>query len=280
MTTAHDLLTESLPHLSGGLQARVRAFLEQPVHVGDTITLRAVYPTPDEQCVPSSDLGFKFVPYTSLNQEFDYETRKYTGEIAEYNGTHTLYPEAGAARCYDWEDLAAGIVVPINGRNYRVGITVAGAGDWGSPDEAVVTFTRTDDAETEYKPFDHQAEVLTLRALLEHRLLGYREVLAKIEAGDKDWGSPESFQQQILEHQLRIANLESGAERMMPEGPVTLFGQPQFIQNEISPRTKHEAARHLATLDTNWADSGNVNIMFACDEEGVPCAAWLEASCC
>lgn len=282
MPDARDLLHEALPHLAGDLQARVRAFLDQPVHIGDTITLNARWPKAEERCESSSDLGFRFVPYVSKHREYDFEAREYTGGIASYEGQHTLYPEVGPARSYSWEALGAGIVAEINGRNYRIHITVAGGSDgWGEgvPDGAVVSFTRTDDPETEYMAHDPEAAVREDLLYRERLICEHREILARIEAGDEGWDDPEYIQTRITEDELHIENLKAGAERHWPKGPVILFGQPCFIQNEITPRTEHEAARHLATLETGWGDSGNINILFACDEDGVPCAAWFEASC-
>jgi len=271
--SARDLLTETLPHLPGALQARVREFLGEPVHVGDTIVLNASYPTPEERCEPSSDLGFRFVPYTAKHREYDFDKREYTGEIRTYEGQHTLYPEAGQARNYDWSALAGGIVVPINGRKYRVGIHVEESD--GIPEGAVVTFTHTDEDETPHSLHDPSVGVQSLVTYFQNCIEGYREQLADRE---EEWDS-DSIRASLLEDELHIENLESGAELRWPKGPVTLFGQPCFIQNEITARIPSGAAMHLATLDTGWGDCGNVNILFACDDDGVPCRAWFEASC-
>lgn len=59
-----------------------------------------------------------------------------------------------------------------------------------------------------------------------------------------------------------------------------LFGQPVWIQTEHYPAYKGKPCCHLATIETRWGDSGNFNILIACDDQGDPAVAFFEASCC
>lgn len=59
-----------------------------------------------------------------------------------------------------------------------------------------------------------------------------------------------------------------------------VFGQPVWIQNQYYPAYKGEPCFHLATLEIGWGDSGNFNILIACDKQGDPIVAFFEASCC
>jgi hypothetical protein len=62
--------------------------------------------------------------------------------------------------------------------------------------------------------------------------------------------------------------------------PVTAFGQPVFIQNTVTPSLDGRCASNLMTLETGWGDAGNINLLCALDEKGVPAKVWFEASCC
>jgi hypothetical protein len=59
-----------------------------------------------------------------------------------------------------------------------------------------------------------------------------------------------------------------------------VFGQPTWIQGECYPAHKGEPCYHLVTVECGWGDSGNWNILVGLDENGVPEAAYFEASCC
>ena len=71
----------------------------------------------------------------------------------------------------------------------------------------------------------------------------------------------------------------------LPGGPnvrlpyLTVFGQPRFIQNPVFPGLHGVCASNLFTLETGWGDAGNLNVLCALDEEGIPAKVWHEASC-
>jgi hypothetical protein len=71
----------------------------------------------------------------------------------------------------------------------------------------------------------------------------------------------------------------------LPGGPnvrlpyLTFFGQPRFIQSPVFPEFKGACASNLFTLETGWGDAGNLNVLCALNQEGIPAKAWHEASC-
>jgi len=71
----------------------------------------------------------------------------------------------------------------------------------------------------------------------------------------------------------------------LPGGPnmrlphLTLFGQPRFIQSPAFPEFMGACASNLFTLETGWGDAGNLNVLCALNQEGIPARAWHEASC-
>ena len=71
----------------------------------------------------------------------------------------------------------------------------------------------------------------------------------------------------------------------LPGGPnvrlpyLTFFGQPRFIQNPVFPELNGVCASNLFTLETGWGDAGNLNVLCALNQEGIPARAWHEASC-
>jgi len=71
----------------------------------------------------------------------------------------------------------------------------------------------------------------------------------------------------------------------LPGGPnmrlpyLTFFGQPRFIQNPVFPELNGVCASNLFTLETGWGDAGNLNVLCALDQEGIPAKVWYEASC-
>jgi hypothetical protein len=288
MATARDLLTEALGHLSAmphqmgsvhELCLQIGEFLDQPVHIGDTIALHAHYPKREEYAEPTTELGYTFQQCVSKNRVYDFETSSYTGEIEDYKFTRTVYPEAGPTRQYEWSALREGIVVPINGRNYRVQISIDS--DDGIPGGATVTFTRTDDEETPFESFDLEAAVAKQITYWQGEITEAKAEIEEIKRTNRqsEWFNEAHYESQIARAECRIANLENGSEVPWPGGDVTFFGQPRFIQNEMSPAHNGRAGMCLASLNTEWGDAGNVNILFACDDNGVPCRAWFEASC-
>lgn len=172
-------------------------------------------------------------------------------------------------RLYGAVDVEAGVVVPINGRRYRVQVKLRTDED-AMPLGASVVFTPTGDPETPYKTWDGEA----VRARLLADLREDRSETQTMMHADPPWVTKE-----LARLDARIARLESGEERLRPHVPVRFFGVPDFIQNSIFPALGGKAAQNLVTLETGWGDCGNVNLLFACDAEGVPCKVWFEASC-
>jgi hypothetical protein len=165
-------------------------------------------------------------------------------------------------------------VVPIAGRRYRMTITIDGTDDdyHSIPESAVVTFEPTDEPETPFEPFDAAAVQQKHRKHLVAQIAEYEAEDAK--DGDnfwKDW---------IEQHKKTIKRIDDGEEVYGHGKFLQVFGQPVFIQNPIFPEYEGRSAYHLATLETGWGDSGNINIMIALDADGVPVQAWFEASCC
>lgn len=184
-----------------------------------------------------------------------------------------LTSEYAPVRPYSFADLRAGIVADINGQKYRIRVCVNDMdeddswGDCGTPERAVVTFEPVHERtmETPWTPWDEakvRAEwiALTKRDIEHLRSAGHAE--------------------NVEHYEKQVRDLESGEYPVRPKGPVLLFGKPYFIQNPIFPALDGKAAQCLAVLETEWGDSGNINLLFACDEAGVPCNVWFEASCC
>lgn len=177
--------------------------------------------------------------------------------------------EYSPVRSYSFTDLRAGIVADINGLKYRIRVNDMDEddswGDCGTPERATVTFEPTDEPETPWTPWDEakvRAEWIALtKQDIEHlRSAGHAE--------------------NVEHYEKQVRDLESGESPVRPKGPVLLFGKPYFIQNPIFPALNGKAAQCLMVLETEWGDSGNINLLFACDEAGVPCRVWFEASCC
>jgi hypothetical protein len=57
------------------------------------------------------------------------------------------------------------------------------------------------------------------------------------------------------------------------------FGQPQFVQGEVYPAHDGKPCYHFLTVENGWGDAGNWNIFLALDDNGLPKAAYFEASC-
>lgn len=268
MTT--DLLREALTHIpeDSDLARRVAEFLSSPVHVGDTLSFRAEWPGRGDKD------AYETRERTSRHRKFNFDTREYEEGYNDHTWSEPVFPEYAPARSFDFAALSEGIVVEINGHRYRIHAVVQD--DDCSPSAAHVTFTATDDPETPWTPFDEDAARQEMIERLRDEIAEYEEMLAETEDGnsDRSW-----MRNSVEENRCRIWNLEHGEDMWAP-GEVVVFGQPHFIQNPIYPTHEGRSAMHLMTLETGWGDSGNVNILFACDDNGVPCAAWMEASCC
>jgi hypothetical protein len=273
---SRQLLAAALAHVPANseLAAEISSFLSEPIHIGDAIILQDG--THKEYDHKETADGYTVINVSGMKREYDWEKREYTGRIVTHEHTHKLIPEVGPAREFTMDDLRAGIVVAIHGRNYRVNI--ATSNDDGIPTGAVVTFTRTDDPETAHTVFDFDAAVAASIKQHKDQIAGEKKWMAEDE--DQSEESAAYYARSIEDSELRIADLEGGSTRPWPKGPVSFFGQPQFIQGEIRPLYNGKPAMHLVTLDSSWGDSGNENILFACDDDGVPCAVWFEASCC
>jgi len=209
-----------------------------------------------------------------------FEDRKsvymWKGEKQEDTYQKTLYPELGDGRLYAYGvDVANGVVVPINGRTYRVFIAIDY--DWNDsiPESATVTFFETENAETEHEVFDRAAH-------RQKHIDRLREGIGENEKAVTEFGADdmEYLKSVIAESYLEIEQLESGEDLYRHGAELKFFGQPEFIQNEMMPVYNGRLASHLATIETGWGDSGNVNILVSCDDDGVPVAVWFEASCC
>lgn len=266
MTTARELLRSTLPYVGDAAQkAKIMAWLGEPVHVGDTITLRASYP--DEQEEPTGELGYTFEEGTC-----HYIWR---GEEETTKVRHTLYPEAMPCTGYQMADLTQGIVVGIKGRRYRLTVSLH-CGEYGEPRDATVVLERTSDPCTVGHEWDHDEALGVDIGMRVKGLAVLRSDLKDpaLDEDDRDW-----LRSAIQSQERKLRSLRAGGERLSPDYPVVVGGQPQFLQNAITPTYHGTAASHLVTINTGWGDGGNAVILFACDDEGVPCKAWLEASC-
>lgn len=182
--------------------------------------------------------------------------------------------EYAPVRSYSFTDLRAGIVADINGQKYRIRISVNDMdeddswGDCGTPEHATVTFEPVHERtmETLWTPWDEEATKANIRRCND-------EAIAKWRA--KNDGDTEEMVGYLEEQNAKLVD-----QKLTPKGDVHLFGLPYFIQNPIFPALNGKAAQCLAVLETEWGDSGNINLLFACDEAGVPCNVWFEASCC
>jgi hypothetical protein len=167
------------------------------------------------------------------------------------------------------------IVANINDHRYCIMIDIHGDDrDYGHyvPQSATVSFLDTDAPETEFETWDEAEDLVKARARAVEDLKELRDRC--IEDPDNGW---DCF---IKWRKDEIAQIDAGDVCLRPPYDMQLFGQPQFIQGEIFPHHNGVLAYHLATLDTDWGDSGNVNILFACNADGRPCKVWFEASCC
>lgn len=285
---SRELLSEVIDHLptDSDLRARVLAYLGAPVHRGDVISLVALPCGPDdwdgrpswrEVNPPIPDVLPEGVTPHRYRSRY-----RWDDEVQESEGVEYLLPEVAPPRMFTWAQMGAGIVVAINGIHYRLTISLDSEEGYG-PTGAIVLFTVTDDPETEYTEFDRdgarEAELDRLRQRVE-RLRGPM-------SEDPEWsdmtedrpGEWDNYRRQDLERaEIELFNLENGSSRMRPTTDVQVFGRPEWIQNSYIPIHEDRTARCLAVLNTGHGDCGNVNLLFACDEQGVPCRVWFESS--
>ena len=210
-------------------------------------------------------LSVKHVPWTDPDDESTHSCDDVEHE-AEY----------APVRPYTLAQLDAGIVATIGSQRYSIHIFVNNMGpgdswgDCGTPERAVVIFEPTDEPETPWVPWDEEATRANIRRLNNESIAVWRD---RLGTEDKD-------EAEEMIGYLQDANARLEGQRLRPPGDAFLFGKPQFIQNPIFPALNGKAARCLMVLETGWGDCGNINLLFACDEDGVPCKVWFEASCC
>lgn len=288
--TARDLLSEASrvlellpPGESGDLLARIAGFLGEPIHVGNVITVKSGpveeswnaghYDRETHEFIPNPEVpdGLKVTAHDDTYEDRDGNEKPFT--------YHTyVWPEAGEARYLSSEDYDGGFVVTINGRRYRVSVHLDGGG-WeagGSPGGAVVTFTRTEEAETEFQSWNHEEALAKYRENRVRALESSKAELAK--EPESEWAK--YIRDDIDRCEKDIARCDSGDVRLNHPFYCQVFGQPNFIQNEMFPMHKGRMGALLCSIETGWGESGNVNILFACDDDGVPARVWFEASCC
>lgn len=59
------------------------------------------------------------------------------------------------------------------------------------------------------------------------------------------------------------------------------FGQPTWVQNEHFPLDgRGNPCYHFLTIENEWGDMGNYNILVGLNEHGIPDCGYFEASCC
>ena len=247
------------------LREDVGTFLGEPVDDGKTITIKTM---PAGRSSWNESIG------DPCHQGMTSRVVEYTDEDGPDSYTVRMLPEVGPARYY--KNLQGGIVVPINGVRYRIRLT-----------DAFVSFERTDDPETEFQTWDARAN------LVEHIEFDRRSVARAEAAWEQGRALFDDEGQEALEEDLRwaIRDLkehtkmladydESGEGGYRHPFDIKMFGQPSFNQNEVFPVHQGRCAMNLMTLETAFGDSGNENLLFACDENGVPCRVWTESSCC
>lgn len=177
------------------------------------------------------------------------------------------------ARLYSEVQARRPIVVPINGRRYAVKVDLHGMDEdspTGRPEGATVYFTPTTRPETPYRTWD---EVATTRHLVK-TLTNDLEEVTVYAAND-----PEFAEEEIARLNKKLADLASGTWKLRPHAHMRFFGTPDFLQGSIFPALNGVAAQCLMVIENDWGDCGNVNLLFACDEKGIPCRVWFEANC-
>lgn len=213
------------------------------------------------------------------SEPFEYE---HEGET--HQGTHYFFklPEADDYRLFDREAFYQGVVVPINGQNYRIIFSLDEEDD-GSRVSGSVTFIPTDAPVSEFQTW---SEDVVREDYLRRRRVNLErseKELAKLLSGEKSEYVAEHerwVRRDIEQERKDIADTEAGLTRFRPTAYANFFGQPNYLQGEVIPVHEGRSGMCLVTLETEWGDAGNINIFFACDENGVPCRVWYEASCC
>lgn len=62
---------------------------------------------------------------------------------------------------------------------------------------------------------------------------------------------------------------------------IKFFGQPTWVQNSHFPLdSRGKPCYHFLTIENDWGDCGNFNILIGLNEEGIPDIGYFEASCC
>lgn len=279
MTTARELLEQvhaAKGEPSESLLAEIGAYLGEPVHVGDTIT---IVPTQGSCWSSGTGWGDDRVWNTDVPEGLEWVEHKSSyenkaGETVPFSYREYRWPEAGEARYLSGTDYKGAFVVEIHGRRYRVDLHVGMDGDAMFPD-GVVTFTRTDSDLTEFQTWDHDEAVAKYRASRVAELEATRKELAA--ESDGKW--VKYLHEDIKRAEREIADCDRGEVRLRHPFHIQVFGQPRFIQNEMFPVHEGRSGMCLASIETGWGDAGNLNVMFACDADGVPARIWLEASC-
>jgi hypothetical protein len=190
----------------------------------------------------------------------------------------TVFPELGPARLYD--SILGGVVIPISGKKYRVIIEVEIHDEF--PSDAVVTFIETEEDETEFTPYDIKTHHLEKVEEFEKLRDEWLHLADNPDRDDQYFheSDPESYREDAAGKQRDIDNINNGIYRYSHGSYAQFFGQPFFIQSEMTPNYEGRSAFNLVTVEGGWGDSGNLNIMIGLDTDGVPAKAWFEASCC
>jgi hypothetical protein len=275
---AHRVLELLPPTEAEAILGRIGAYLGEPVHIGDTTTIKfsdytgsfksQSYDQETRETTYNDDVpeGLKF---EDTKESFEHE-----GKAREFTYREWTYPEAGDARYLSEKDYTGGFVTTIHGRRYRIDLHI-NAGDSGDHGGAA-TFVRTDDPETTFETWDHAEALKSYREREVKSLEGSKAELADPET-DAEW--LEYTREDIKNHEKQIAEIDAGEVKLRQPFYVQVFGQPNFLQNNVFPTYGGRCAMALASVETGWGDMGNVNILFACDDDGVPCRVWIESSC-
>jgi hypothetical protein len=263
LALAQDYIPESDP-----LHDKIGAFLGEPVHVGDTITVE-MQPAWNHQWRGDANEPPEGLQVTEHRSSYEFE-----GETRDITYRTYVFPEAGEARYLTSKDYNGSFVTEINGRRYQVTIYIED-GEMGCEGGAV-TFTRTEDPVTEFSTWSHADAVAEYRASKVRCIENNQKELEKDP--ESEWA--EYNREDIKDAQRDIDRIDAGDVSMRHPYYVQVFGQPRFVQGEVVPAHEGRCGMALASIETGWGDCGNVVILFACDENGVPCRAWFEASCC
>lgn len=204
------------------------------------------------------------------------------GETHEFTQNEYTFPELGLPRLYDSLEE---VIVKINGQNYTITVELDGEGygdddydydDHQIPESAVVRLIPTGLPVSRYEKYDEREFNLSRLAQMKYE---YAEDLKDLK-DENDENERKWLKGQLDNDKKNIDRIEAGETVYRHCRKVQVFGQPQFIQNPIVPSHNGRSAFHLLTLNNDWGDCGNVNIMVALDESGDPEVAFFEASCC